>query len=107
MKVHELKTQFFDEIYWFKKTADLRVNDRGFHTGDVIHYREYNPQLSDSWEGYAQYNNKGGSFPMQGRECFAKITHMVSAEHPCVESDGALKEGYVILSIKVQKLVDA
>lgn len=106
MKVHELKTQYFEDIFCFRKTADLRINDRDFRAGDVIHYREYNPYLKD-YDGYAQYNNKGGSFPMQGRECLAKITHIVSSKNPCVESKGALTDNYVILSIRVQVLANA
>lgn len=103
MKVHELKTQYFEKIFWFHKTADLRLDDRGFEVGDIIHYKEWMKS-----GGYVRYGPNGSSgVLLLGRDGFAKITHIVSADNPCVESAGALKDGYVILSIKVQNLVDA
>ena len=95
MKVHELKTQYFGHIAELKKTAELRFNDRDFKVGDLIYYREWFNITPDATWGYS------------GRTCFAYISHIVSGESPCVESEGALATGYVILSIKVQRLTDA
>ncbi len=54
MKMHGLKTwpDFFEAIVDGRKTFELRVNDRGFQTGDQLHLREWDPRkLANSYTG--------------------------------------------------------
>lgn len=46
MTEHVLKTwpEFFRAIVDGKKTFEVRKNDRGFQTGDVLHLREFDPK---------------------------------------------------------------
>lgn len=43
--VHQLKTwpQPFDAVWNNNKRHEVRVNDRDFRTGDVLHLHEYDP----------------------------------------------------------------
>jgi hypothetical protein len=43
---HELKTwpPYYDALVDGSKTFEYRLNDRGFHVGDVLYLREWEPQ---------------------------------------------------------------
>lgn len=53
MKVHELKTlrPHFQAVRSGLKTAELRVDDRGFQVGDALLLREYNESLCECCMG--------------------------------------------------------
>ena len=43
MAIHKLKswTGFFEPVFTGEKTFELRINDRKFKVGDILHLREY------------------------------------------------------------------
>jgi hypothetical protein len=45
MKQHELKTwpEYFEALREGKKTFEIRENDRGFETGDILILKEFDP----------------------------------------------------------------
>lgn len=49
---HELKTwpEFYQALHTGEKTFELRVDDRGYRAGDVLHLREWNPR-SETYSG--------------------------------------------------------
>jgi hypothetical protein len=75
-KRHELKTwpEFFTPVIEGRKTAEYRKDDRGFHLGDTIWLREWEP----STEEYT------------GREACAIVTHITGG--------ALLPDHYVMLS---------
>ncbi len=78
MKIHELKAvnPFFNDIWNGIKNFDVRLNDRNFKIGDFLLLREY------SLNGY------------EFREILCKIIYFFDGHL-------MLKEGYVILGIKI------
>jgi hypothetical protein len=86
-KFHELKTdpEVFQAVINFKKTYEIRFNDRDFKIGDYLLLKE---TVST---GEAM---KLGFEPLQytGRECLVKISHIL---HGPIYG---LKEGWVIMS---------
>ena len=76
--VHELKCwpEFYEEIHKNTKNFEVRLNDRDFKVGDILHLKEFNPM-----------NNK-----YTGREIQRTITYILSDEN-------FVKEGTVIMSI--------
>jgi len=47
MTRHELKIwpEYFEAIWEYKKTFELRVNDRNYQVGDLLHLREWDPEV--------------------------------------------------------------
>ena len=47
MTLHDLKCwpKFYNEIAMGRKTVEVRNNDRGFKTGDVLTLREWDPNV--------------------------------------------------------------
>jgi hypothetical protein len=45
MTHHDLKThpEYFNNVWEGRKRFELRKDDRGFHEGDIIHLREWEP----------------------------------------------------------------
>lgn len=43
---HELKTHpvFFDPVFLGQKNFEVRVNDRGYRSGDILILKEYDPE---------------------------------------------------------------
>ena len=78
MKTHELKCwpKFFEPIVEGRKKFDVRNNDRGFEVGDILHFREWNPDT----EKYS------------GLDFKVEVTYM--ADNP-----DWLRPGYVVMSI--------
>jgi hypothetical protein len=69
--LHELKTWpgYFERIEDGTKTFEIRRNDRGFQTGDVLQLREYDPtgdhdECADDHCSTKRYT---------GREAFRKV----------------------------------
>lgn len=64
IKVHDLKEwpATFKDTTGGKRSVQFRNNDRGFAVGDILHIREWQPNLA---------NHKFGAYT--GRECHRKI----------------------------------
>lgn len=79
MKTHRIKgwNIFFRELVTRNKTAEIRLNDRGYEVGDFIIVEE---------------TLLGGN-PLTGREFHAMITHVLTSE----DFEG-LQPGYCLLS---------
>lgn len=77
--IHDLKIlpEHFIPVIEGKKLAELRVNDRNYHTGDCLHLREFH----------------NGSYT--GECCIAEIVHVADVS--------SYLEGYVLLSIKLMR----
>jgi hypothetical protein len=81
-RVHELKvqTQFWDDLWNFRTTAQLRQDDRQYRVGDVLDLREYNPQ-----------------FGFTGMNCRRRVTHILRHE----DVPYGVRRGWCILSTAV------
>jgi hypothetical protein len=46
---HELKIwpEYFEPVWEYKKTFEIRVNDRNFQVGDLLYLREWDPELEE------------------------------------------------------------
>ena len=79
MKVHELKSwpEYFGSIEVWRKTCEVRINDRAFKIGDVLALREWIPE-------FQHYT---------GRKALVRITHILDDKAPGV------MPGYVVLSV--------
>lgn len=66
MNIHHLKTwpEYYREIIEGSKTFELRVNDRGFEIGDILHLEEYDPQTKQ-YTGRSTWRRVG--FMIQGQ----------------------------------------
>lgn len=78
-QVHELKLQqpYFNEVWEERKLFEVREHDRYFEVGDLLILKEY-------YKKNNQYR----------RQIVARITYIL-------DDDKYVKEGYVILGIKV------
>ena len=73
----KIKPKFFDQIINYKKTFELRYNDRGYKEGDILHLEEYE-------------NEK-----YTGRKVAVEVVYILN------DFDGfGLKSGWVVMSIK-------
>lgn len=89
-RVHECRSwsHLFQPIIDGVKTHDLRIDDRNYRVGDLIHLREY-----DIAKG--EYT---------GREAMVQITYITGrgeGQNPCAFSSAVLQRDYVILSIRL------
>jgi hypothetical protein len=68
-RTHQLKTwpEPFVAVIDGKKRHEIRVDDRGFAVGDVLHLREYDPSPAGSTLLHRGYS---------GRECWARVTYL-------------------------------
>lgn len=78
---HELKTWpgVFSAIKRGDKRFEYRYNDRGFHVGDRLRLREYNPATGE----------------YTGRELRVRVTYIARCP------DFGIPDGYVVMSIYV------
>jgi hypothetical protein len=85
--IHEVKSWplLFREIVSERKTHELRINDRNYKVGDILHLKEFDPETG-------KYS---------GRDAKAKITYINSREKSCAASTIALHPEYCILSVKL------
>lgn len=93
---HELKTwpRFFDDMRREAKRFDLRKeDDRKFHNGDVILYREWDPEMEPAGDPVQGMEK---SHRYTGRDFKAMVTYCMRHE----DFEG-VPENYVILGIKV------
>jgi hypothetical protein len=88
METHTLKswTMFYKDIESGERTADIRcTDDRRFFVGDVLDLQEFDPV----------------KFEYTGRSQKVQITYVqTNKSNPCAISPEALKDNYVVLSIK-------
>ncbi len=84
MRIHELKCwpESFQFIRAGQKRAEIRMDDRGFKEGDLVHLREYEPTDRE----------------YTGQDELVRITHI---QRCGIEPLEALEEGYVLLSFRV------
>lgn len=85
---HALKCnpEIFKRIIDGQKTAEIRFNDRGFQTGDIIKFEAYDKIKKE-------YLNE---------MCWCKVTHIFTPPTTSFDPyDYGIKEGYVMLSIKL------
>jgi hypothetical protein len=85
-RVHELKTwrSFFEDLLSGAKCFELRINDRGFMSGDVLHLRE---------------TEEGGE-PYTGRELWADVTYVLQGTQ-------WLQPGVVCMGLKIRRQATA
>lgn len=78
--IHELKADPtpFEDVYSGRKTAEVRLDDRGYKVGDVLHLREHQ-----------RSGLVGGKYT--GRELRRRVTH--------IQHGYGLPEGVVVLSL--------
>ena len=86
--VHELKirSEYFEAVCKGKKTFEVRKNDRPFHVGDLL--------------GLNEIDFRNGT-RYTGRAIVVRVTYILN-DYPDL-----LREGAVILGIKVVELTDA
>lgn len=72
--IHELKIeqQYLDNLLAGKKKAEIRLNDRDYQVGDILHFRDYSK--------------------LDNEDIFFEITH--------IHSGLGLQPNYVVLSVK-------
>lgn len=89
MKTHDLKlnTEFCDAVLSGEKTFEVRKNDRGFQTGDLIRFIPTDGTSYHSSDGtvreHAQHEISGHTY---------KITYILNG--------WGIKNGYVVLGIR-------
>jgi hypothetical protein len=89
MKTHELKcwTGFFEDMLSGKKNFEVRLNDRDFKVGDVLHQREFiaSTKIAGS--------NDVRAASYTGRELRQRVDYVMRG--PML----GLKEGWVVMSV--------
>jgi hypothetical protein len=84
---HNVKSwsMFFQDISSGIRTSDIRLNDRRYAVGDTMLLREWNPVKGE----------------YTGRVEIVEITYLqCNKSNPCAISNDALRDDYVVLSIK-------
>ena len=81
-KIHKLKLKkmYFDDVRSGKKSFEIRFNDRGYQTGDLIEFRKV--------------TNRGDEFYPNTNKIFAEIIYLFVDVN-------FLQEGYCVFSIKM------
>lgn len=87
---HELKTwpEPFRAVRHKEKKYEIRVNDRDYQVGDVLHLREWDPSL-ETYSGYGvkavvTYMTRGGEWGLPANMCVMSIhvTTVISGDKP-------------------------
>lgn len=91
MNVHQLKTwpRHFSAIWNNDKAFELRINDRDFRVGDVLHLLEWEPAPTYSVD-------KAGAYT--GRSVLVSVTYILNASE---EQPKFVPDNWVIMSIKL------
>jgi hypothetical protein len=81
MTVHELKTwtDYFRLVQSGSKTFEVRKNDRGFESGDILHLKEW----------------RNTSEEYTGNECFCKVGYVLKG------GSFGIEDGYCVMSIRL------
>ncbi|MEQ3500615.1 DUF3850 domain-containing protein [Tenacibaculum sp. SSH1-16] len=79
MRVHEVKVKqpFYDDLYFKRKSFEVRKNDRDYEVGDILHLKEFSNQ---DWQN------------MQG--IFRKVVYLLEGGQYGIEN------GYVVLGLR-------
>lgn len=77
-KIHELRTltPYFNEVVSGKKTFEIRKNDRGFHVGDFLLLKEWNPDTKYTGKSISvrvSYIFEGDWYGLDGEYCILAI----------------------------------
>lgn len=83
MKIHELKIlpEYYHAVRTYKKTFEIRKNDRDFKVGDILYLKKYDPEEE--------------SIPKTSFKCDYYLKKEIT-----YITDYAQKDGYVVMSIK-------
>ncbi len=101
---HDLKCwpEYFEAIRSGTKTFEVRLNDRGFLAGDVLHLHEWDPQkfAEIRREGNRGLGNmvataQATGMAYTGRSLWRRVTYIMDAASPHC----ALIGGYVCMAI--------
>jgi hypothetical protein len=99
MTTHELKIwpEFFQAIERGQKTFDVRFNDRGFASGDVLDLREWEPHPALGQEG-----TSGIAPGYTGRSVKMLVTYVLhGGTHPgLIEPLCGIVKGFCVLGLK-------
>lgn len=80
---HELKVHppFFTAISECRKTFEVRKDDRGFQTGEILWLREYKPDIDPTFRytGNAEYARI--SYILRGGQFGIEVGHVVMGLH--------------------------
>lgn len=92
---HDLKTwpEWYEPAVQGRKTYEVRLNDREYAVGDMLHLREYHPAVS----GFPGYYT--------GREHKAEITHILNGGQFGVEAGYCLLSCGPVFDIVAEKVV--
>lgn len=79
MATHLIKTwpPFFEEVFTGNKLFEMRLNDRNYQKGDILHQQEYDP-ATDAYTGREVKANVtfvlyGGQFGVEANHCCMSI----------------------------------
>lgn len=80
MKTHDLKvhSKFWQDLSTSRNTNAVRRDDRGYHVGDVLWLREYNP-----------------AFGYTGMTCMRRVTHILRNE----DMPQGVAKGWCVMSL--------
>lgn len=92
MQVHDLKCwpDQFQASWEGRKSAELRIDDRHYQSGDLLWLREWDPMGPVESDRYS------------GRTLLLRATHVQRATPP---ADGGMMEEYVSLSCELVRIV--
>lgn len=70
MRVHELKVKqpFYDDLYFQKKSFEVRLNDRNYKKGDILHLKEFPKENFEKQTGLFReviYILEGGEYGIE------------------------------------------
>ena len=103
MATHDLKTwpEYFADVAAGVKRVEIRLDDRGYAVGDVLHLREWTPPVSMEMADSNDFAKKyGGGGKYTGRTCDRTVTH-------CLRGMPWALEGYVAMSLAEVPSADA
>jgi hypothetical protein len=85
-RMHDLKTWpvYYQAIDSGEKTFEVRVNDRNFQPGDVLHLQEYDPQ-TQQYTGWSMmwkigFMLRGGEWGLPDNLCVMSMLHVTDED---------------------------
>lgn len=107
MTIHELKIlpEYYDAVRCGDKRFEIRKNDRGFHTGDILRLKEWDGENFTGEEldvlvRYILYDFTGG---LQDGYCIMSIDTMMHDIPRVTATDNAIAIGAVNGGLVIQK----
>jgi hypothetical protein len=94
MAIHELKTwpEPFRAVLAGEKRHEVRIDDRNYRVGDLLHLREWDPA---QWGVFAPESNSNGAGKYTGRDLLVLVTYITRG--------WGLPEGMCVMSIEEAK----